>query len=401
MNRKVYKTYKLKLPGAICSGENAMDTLGEIVGDKYKKIALFTDQGIVRAGVIDKPLSLLQKTGAQILVLDELPSEPAWEAAQEIADRCLEFGAELIVAVGGGSVMDVAKLASVLGGENVSVKALLSNSGLCQKRIPTVMVPTTAGTGAEATPNCILAVPEKELKMGIVSEEMMADYVILDREPKQGPPPAIAAATGVDALCHALECYTSKKATPFSDLFAMEALRLIIPNIEKACMDTSALEEKEKMLLASFYAGAAITASGTTGVHALSYPLGGKYHIPHGTANAIMLLPVMKYNAPCCQEEFAQIYDACLSSDGEEDTSERKKDLSEGEKAERVLGWLEELLKKLPLELSLEKYGIGEEELETLVRSGMEVQRLLVNNKREITAQAARDLYQEAMYGGD
>ena len=406
MNKKVYKTYKLKLPGAIYSGENAMDALGEIVGDKYKKIALFTDQGILRAGVIDKPLSLLQKTGTQILVLDELPSEPVWEAAQEITDRCLEFGAELIVAVGGGSVMDVAKLASVMGGENVSVKALLHDSKLCKKRIPTVMIPTTAGTGAEATPNCILAVPEKEVKVGIVSEEMMADYVILDRETIQGLPPAIAAATGVDALCHALECYTSKKATPFSDLFAMEALRLIIPNIEKACLDTRALEEKEKMLLASFYAGAAITASGTTGVHALSYPLGGKYHIPHGTANAMMLLPVMKYNAPCCQEEFARIYDVCLSTYGGEDyrggdISEREKALPKGEKTERLLKWLEELLKKLPLELSLEKYGIGEEELETLVRSGMEVQRLLANNKREITEQAAKDLYQEAIYGGN
>lgn len=390
MNRKAYKNkYALNMPGTVYSGENAMEALTEIVVGSCRRIAVFTDKGVLRAGVLEKPLKLLEQTGAELLVLDNLYAEPTYIQAQEIVDRCRAFEAELIVAVGGGSVMDVAKLVSVIDGEMVCVKDLLENSGLCKKRVRTVMIPTTAGTGAEATPNCILAVPEKELKVGIVNEEMTADYVILDRETIRNLPPGIAASTGIDALCHAIECFTSKKATPFSNIFAMEALRLIFTSIEKACLDSNAMEEKENMLLASFFAGVAITASGTTGVHALSYPLGGKYHIPHGVANAIMLLPVMRYNKPCCVEEFTRIYD-CLHAGSEDKLSAEKK-------ADWVIEWIEGLLKKLPVDLSLKRFGIGEEDLETLARCGMEVERLLVNNKREITMQAAKKLYMEAI----
>ena len=389
MNRSISQTYGLRLPGKIYSGAHSIEKLREIIDGKYKKIAVFTDAGVMAAGVLNRTLAILKETGVQFLLLDNLPSEPTWQQGQDIVARCLNYGAELIVAVGGGSVMDVAKLASVLDDKD-SVKTVLEHPEYCKKRIPAVMIPTTAGTGAEATPNCILAVPEKELKVGVVSEEMLADFVILERENIRRLPPAIAAATGVDALCHAVECYTSKKATPFSDMFAMEALRLIIPSIEKACMEPDALEEKEKMLLGSFYAGVAITASGTTGVHALSYPLGGKYHIPHGVANAIMLLPVMHYNESCCIEEFSRIYDACLTDGNEYGRSE-------AEKADSFLLWLDGLLKKLPIKLSLKEYGIKEEDLDTLVNAGMEVQRLLVNNKREITAEAARRLYREVI----
>ena len=139
---------------------------------------------------------------------------------------------------------------------------------------------------------------------------MIPDAVILDGEMIRRLPVHIAASTGIDALCHAIECYTSRKATPFSNLYALEALRLIFANIEPACTDPEALDSKNAMLLAAFYAGVAISCSGTTAVHALSYPLGGKYHIPHGVANAMMLMPVMRFNLPCCQAELAQVYDA-------------------------------------------------------------------------------------------
>ena len=167
-----------------------------------------------------------------------------------------------------------------------TVHDLLEAPGRAKKCCPTLMIPTTAGTGSEATPNAIVAVPEQELKVGIVSDAMIADNVLLDPLMIKNLPRKIAAATGVDALAHAIECYTSNKANPISDTFALEALDMILNNILPACDSADAVSQKSAMQLASFYAGVAITASGTTAVHALSYPLGGKYHIAHGGAPA-------------------------------------------------------------------------------------------------------------------
>ena len=216
---------------------------------------------------------------------------------------------------------------------------------------------------------------------------MIPDAVILDGEMIKRLPVHIAAATGVDALCHAVECYTSKKATPFSNLYALEALRLIFRHLEPACLDPDALESKNAMLRAAFFAGVAITCSGTTAVHALSYPLGGKYHIPHGVANAMMLMPVMRFNAKCCEEELASIYDA-LGENGEYDKAH---------KAQWVLERMDAMVKRLDIPTDLKQYGVSMEDLDQLVASGMAVERLLVNNKRLVTENDARALYLELL----
>lgn len=379
--------YKLKMPGAVFGGEHALDKIVELIKNKYKKPAVFTDKGIEAAGILEEPLGLLKESGVQIQLIDEIPSEPTYEQAQKVIDSFKESGSDFIIAIGGGSVMDMAKLSSIAATNDYTVKDLLENPSIGRKTVKTLMIPTTAGTGAEATPNAIVAVPEKELKVGIVNEEMVPDYVILDGRMTAGLPKKIAAATGIDALAHAIECYTSNKANPFSNMFAMEALRLIFANIEKACEDRTALKEKSSMLLAAFYGGVAITASGTTAVHALSYPLGGKYHIPHGVSNAMMLLPVMKFNKEACMSELAQVYDAV----------EGKEKKNDEEKADWVIGRMSEIIKRLEIPDSLKAYGIGQEDLEELTRSGMEVQRLLVNNKKMVTAQDARNLYMQIM----
>lgn len=381
------KDYKLKMPGVIHGGENALEKIIEIITDKYKKPAVFTDKGIEAAGILEEPFRLIKESGAEIYLIDEIPPEPTYEQAQKVIDSFRESGADFIIAIGGGSVMDIAKLSSIAATDNYMVKDLLENPLLGKKTVKTLMIPTTAGTGAEATPNAIVAVPEKELKVGIVNEEMVPDYVILDGRMTARLPKKIAAATGIDALAHAIECYTSNKANPFSNLFAMEALRLIFSNIEKACEDSSAVKEKSNMLLAAFYAGVAITASGTTAVHALSYPLGGKYHIPHGVSNAMMLLPVMEFNKEACIDELAEIYDVV----------EGKEKADKEEKADWVIGRIGEMIKRLEIPDSLKAYGIGHEDLEELTKAGMEVQRLLVNNKRAVTAPDARNLYLKIM----
>ena len=298
-------------------------------------------------------------------------------------------GADFIVAVGGGSVMDTAKLASILATDEYGVKDLLDDPSRGRKYIKSLMIPTTAGTGAEATPNAIVAVPEQELKVGIVNDTMIADYVILDAVMIKNLPRKIAASTGVDALCHAIECWTSNKANPFSDMFAMQALDLILNNIMAACDDPNAMDAKNKMQIASFFAGVAITASGTTAVHALSYPLGGKYHIAHGVSNAILLAPVMRFNEPVCREKFAAACDRCVHGEKTCATVE--------EKSAYLVAWMEKIVKDLDIPTSLKEFGVPEEDLDSLVEAGMQVTRLLVNNMRQVTPADARALYQEIL----
>ena len=377
--------YTLKMPHAVYSGKDALDKLTQIIGTGVKKTAVFTDRGIIGAGLLELPLSKIKESGCEYVIFDDLAAEPTYEQAQKAVDAFKESGADFIVAVGGGSVMDTAKLASVLATDEYGVKELLDNPQMAKKCVKTLMIPTTAGTGAEATPNAIVAVPEKELKVGIVNDNMIADYVILDAVMIKELPRKIAASTGVDALCHAVECFTSNKKNPFSDIFALQAFEMIMKNIEKACDDPEALKEKNNMLVASFYAGVAITASGTTAVHALSYPLGGRYHIPHGVSNAILLAPVMRFNEPVCRGLFAEAYDRLAA--GESFATEAK---SEEEKSAWVVNRMEEIVEHLNIPKSLKEFGIGSEDLDELVEAGMGVQRLLVNNMRTVTAEDAK-----------
>ena len=286
--------FSLLLPRRVYAGFSSLSHIDGIIKETgASKVAIFTDKGIEKAGLVDV---VLKNILVEYRIFDDLPAEPTYMEAQALVDEAGAYGADLIIAVGGGSVMDTAKLASLLQGGQIRVKDLLDSPLIAKKRVRTLMIPTTAGTGAEATLNAIVAVPEQKLKVGIVNPEMMSDYVILDPEMIRKLPMKISASTGVDALCHAIECYTGNKANYFSDIFALEALSLIMNNIEKSVKDPDAMDAKVKMQIASFYAGIAITSSGTTAVHALSYPLGGRYHIAHGVSNAILLVPVMKFN---------------------------------------------------------------------------------------------------------
>lgn len=375
-----------KAPKEVYAGQGALAQLTALVKGA-KRAAVFSDKGIEKAGLLVKPLQMLAEAGVAYTLLTDLPPEPTYQQAQTVVDGFRKAEADVIIAIGGGSVMDTAKLCSILASRDTTVQDLLADPTRGCKTIRSIMIPTTAGTGAEATPNAIVAVPEKEVKVGIVNSVMIPDAVILDGEMIAGLPMHIAASTGVDALCHAIECYTSKKATPFSNLYAMEALKLIFTHIEKACLEPDAADSRDAMLLAAYYAGLAITCSGTTAVHALSYPLGGKYHIPHGVANAMLLMPVMRFNFGACCKELAQVYDT-LGQTGAVD---------EVEKARWTLSRMEEIVRNLKISTDLGPWGVSMEDLDTLVAAGMDVQRLLVNNKRTVTHEDARALYLELL----
>lgn len=380
--------YSLGMPNTVFGGENSMANIVEVLkNENVKKLAIFTDKGLQKLGLLDFPLNEVKKTGVDYVILDDLPPEPTYEQAQKLVDQCKEAGADFIIAVGGGSVMDTAKLASILMTDDYKIKDLLDDPKKAHKYIKTLLIPTTAGTGSEATPNAIVAVPEKQLKVGIVNNAMISDYVILDAVMIKNLPKKIAAATGIDALAHCIECFTSNKANPFSNTFAMEGLDLIFNNIIPACDDPNAMESKLAMQIGSFYGGVAITASGTTAVHALSYPLGGKYHIAHGVSNAILLVPVMKFNEPEIRPLLAKVYDRCLNGNA----------ATEEAKSKAVIDRLDEIVKHLDIPKSLKEFGVPESDLDSLVASGMEVTRLLNNNIRKVTPEDARKIYLEIM----
>lgn len=386
------KQYSLKMPHAVFGGENSMENIADIIKKlDARKVAMFTDKGLRKLGLFDLPEAVVKSTGVGYYVLDDLPAEPSYMAVQAVVDEFKASDADLIVACGGGSVMDAAKLASVLVTDEYGVKELLDNPGMAKKCVPIVLIPTTAGTGAEVTPNAIVGVPERELKIGIVNENMIADYVILDARLIKNLPRKIAASTGVDALAHCVECFTGNKANPFSDMYALEGCDLILNNLEAACDDPEAMEAKNKMQIAAYYGGLAITASGTTAVHALSYPLGGKYHIAHGVSNAMLLAPVMRFNAedPVVKERLAVIYDRSCH--------EAEKRSSVEEKAAWVIARMEAIIRHLDIPTSLTEFNVPAEDLESLVDAGMQVTRLLSNNMRKVTPEDARAIYSQVL----
>ena len=265
-----------------------------------------------------------------------------------------------------------------------TIKDLLNDPTLAKKQIKTVMIPTTCGTGSEATCNAIVAVPEEQSKKGIVNDSMIPDYVVLDSNMIRKLPKSIVAATGVDALAHVVECFTSKKATPFSDTYAAAGAKLIFHNIREAYNNPDNMEAKSNMMTGAFYGGVAITGSGTTAVHALSYPLGGKYHIAHGVSNAILFAHVMEFNKDACSKRLAILCDAVYPEHAGK---------SEDEKAQYMINQIADIVKVTNIPTDLKEFGVKPEDLDFLVDAGSKQQRLLVNNMKELSLDDIRNIY--------
>ena len=280
--------------------------------------------------------------------------------------------------------MDAAKLCCVLKDADYTIKDLLNDPMLAKKQIKTVMIPTTCGTGSEATCNAIVAVPEEQSKKGIVNDSMIPDYVVLDSNMIRKLPKSIVAATGVDALANVVECFTSKKATPFSDTYAAAGAKLIFHNIREAYNNPDNMEAKSNMMTGAFYGGVAITGSGTTAVHALSYPLGGKYHIAHGVSTAILFAHVMEFNKDACSKRLAILCDAVYPELAGK---------SEDEKAQYMIDQIADIVKVTNIPTDLKEFGVKPEDLDFLVDAGSKQQRLLVNNMKELSLDDIRNIY--------
>ena len=381
------KSYQLTIPSNIYAGKDSIDNLVDIIAkENVNSILVFTDKGVRAVGLCNKVEEICKTV--QYRIIDDLTAEPAVADVERVINEVGSIKYDLIIGVGGGSVMDASKLASIILGADYSLRDLLKDSSIAKKQIKTVMIPTTCGTGSEATCNAIVAIPEQESKQGIVNNCMIPDYVILDVNMIAKLPPKIIAATGVDALAHVVECFTSKKATMLSDTYAKEGACKIFHNIRKAYNNANDLEAKSEMMLGAFYGGVAITGSGTTAVHALSYPLGGKYHIAHGVSNAILFAHVMEFNKDGCKDRLAMLCDAVYPELAVK---------SIDEKADYIIKEIADIVKDTNIPTSLEEFGVKPDDLDFLVQAGSQQTRLLVNNCKELSLDDIRYIYKKVM----
>ena len=282
--------------------------------------------------------------------------------------------------------MDVAKITAVLLTNRQSLPELLGGATIEKRGLPTLMIPTTAGTGAEATQNAIFLVPEEESKVGIVSSKMVPDWAILDPLLTIGLPPGITASTGMDALCHAIECYISKKANPLSDTYALRAVGLISRSIRTAYRDGKNVAARHDMLLAALFGGMSIASSSTVAVHALAYPLGGKYHIAHGLSNAVLLPHVMEFNLDAAPGKFRDIAEAMGLDVG---------GLTDAAAARQLIDELYSLVDDLKINesLKLKERGITIADVDVMVEGAAKVTRLLDNNPKPLSREDMRAIY--------
>lgn len=379
---------QLVTPAVTYAGEGSIEKLRDIIRtERAKSILVFTDKGIRRFGLSSGIEKICTEEGA-LKIVDDLTAEPAVSDIERVLREVEGDRPDLIVGLGGGSVMDAAKLASILIGADYTLRDLLMDATIAKKQVKSVMVPTTCGTGSEATCNAIVAIPEEASKKGIVNNCMISDYVILDVQMIAKLPPKIIAATGVDALAHCVECYTSKKATMLSDTYAKEGARKIFHNIRRAFSVADDLAAKQEMLLGAYYGGIAITGSGTTAVHALSYPLGGKYHIAHGVSNAILFAHVMEFNKDACAERLAELCDAAFPELAEKSTAA---------KADRIIAEIAAIVCDTEIPTSLEEFGVQPEDIDFLVTAGSQQTRLLVNNCKELSLEDIRYIYKKVL----
>ena len=349
-------------------------------------VLLVTDTAVRSMGLLDPLLAALEKD-RPVALFDAVEADPSRATLMAAVAAGRDAGVGSVIGFGGGSPMDVAKLAAYLLGSGDDLDSIWGVGLATGKRLPLALVPTTAGTGSEATPVAIITVEAAE-KRGVNAAPLIPDIAVLDAELTLGKPRALTAATGIDAMVHAIEAYTSARAkNPMSDMQAREALRLLSANLLLACDEPHNLQAREAMLIGAHLAGLAFANAPVAGVHALAYPLGGIHHLPHGLSNALMLRPVLSFNAEAAREPYAELA-AILDPEAA--------GLGTQAATARLIERLEEMVLATGLKPRLRDHGIGQEEAPMLAREAMKQTRLLVNNPLPITEEDARRLYEAA-----
>jgi alcohol dehydrogenase class IV len=378
------KAFEFLYGPKLIAGPGSTRRVGELL--PQGRCLFVTDQTVRRLGLADDALAVLGETGIEPVIFDQVeqdPSRATLTAAVEAGEGCSS-----VVGFGGGSPMDVAKLAAYLIATGEDLDTLWGVGKATGRKLPLALVPTTAGTGSEATPVTIITVGESE-KRGVSSPALIADWAILDAELTFGLPRHVTAATGIDAMVHAIEAYTSARfKNPMSDMLARDALRLLDANLLRVCSCPDDVEARGAMLLAAHLAGVAFANAPVAGVHALAYPLGGHFHVPHGLSNALMLPHVLGHNMHSALGHYAELgclLDIAVRNEGQQ------------AQAQKFVERLMRLSEAAGLPQRLRDVGVTEDHLDLLAGEAMKQERLLINNPCPITQADARRLYEAAL----
>ena len=374
----------------ILSAPGATRELGQELRLRYpniRRVLLVTDQGFLRTRLAEAPLESLKAAMFHVKQFADVLADPPEHIIQEALAAAREHQTELVIGLGGGSSMDVAKLVAVLTASSQSLAEIYGIGNVGGTRLPLIQIPTTAGTGSEVT-NISIVTTGATSKMGIVAPQLYADMAILDAELTIGLPPAVTAATGIDAMVHAIEAYTSKhKKNPLSDSLARQALSLLSRHLIRACENGHDLAARQAMLLGAMLAGQAFANAPVAAVHALAYPIGGIFHVPHGLSNSLVLPHVLRFNAEACAEQYAEL--ATIVVPHAEGSAEAR--------AEALAVAMQQFATITGLPRTLRQVGIAETDLNLLADDAMKQTRLLGNNPRPVTREDTNALYKLAL----
>lgn len=374
-------------PNIMCE-QGGAHRLGEIAKSLgIARLFLVTDVGLIKAKLIDGALASLARAGVAATVFSDVLADPPELSVQAAVDAARAAKADGVVGFGGGSSLDTAKLVALLVRTPQALPDIYGIGLARGPRLPLIQVPTTAGTGSEVTPIAILTTPSHE-KKGVVSPLLYPDVALLDSRLTLGLPPVVTAMTGVDAMVHAIESFSTRlKKNPLSDALAIKALQLLYTNLPAAVSDGQDPTVRENMLLGSLLAGMAFANAPVGAVHALAYPLGGHYGLPHGLTNSLVFVAVLKFNLAAAQGLYAELGRAIVPELAGADDSEA---------AARFVAAIGARVAAMPYAQSLRDAGVKQDDLPMLARDAMKVQRLLVNNPRDVSFDDALAMYQSA-----
>lgn len=371
------------------------DSLEHLVSEVERlnasNILIVTDPLLEELGMTNKIIEPLQAQGWKTSVYTEVVPEPPLEVGEKLVAFTREHKFDLVIGLGGGSALDLAKLAGVLATHEGKVADYLNLTGsrsLTHKGIPKILIPTTSGTGSEVTNISVLSLESS--KDVVTHDYLLPDVAIVDPALTTSLPPKVTAATGIDALTHAIEAYVSKNANPVTDALALQAIRLISGSIRTAVADGENKEARMDMSYGSYLAGLSFFNAGVAGVHALAYPLGGQFHIAHGESNAVLLPYVMGYIRQSCEKRMKDILEAMGFSSSQ---------LSQEEASFKCIEELKKLVNDVGIPLSLKEFGIQEDALDSLTDDGVKQKRILARSPMLLEREDIFAIYQAAFKG--
>lgn len=381
-------TYHFQTVKHLVHGAGSLDQLCtklELLDTPITRVVLVTQNAMHRLGVTERVCAQLQAANIRVHLVDNVEIEPTLENIERVFRQDVAPHApDALIAIGGGSVLDAAKLFAVMLTNDTPLRDLLGIDKVKLPGKPMVLVPTTSGTGSEVTPNAIVTLPDEALKIGVVSRHLLPTLVLLDPLLTLSLPKPITAATGMDAFTHSLESFISTKANPVSDAFALESMRLISASIVTAYEQPDNVDARGDMLLGSMYGGLALTAAGTAAVHALAYPLGGQFQVTHGVANAMLLPHVMAFNLDSCAPRLKRAACACGVAQQTD---------SDDVAAHKLIAQITQWTQRLNIPQDLRAFGVGEAHLAGMAVAASKVTRLMTNNPKALSLAQIEALY--------